>query len=180
MTTPAYPALLCDPDVDTWKEGIVDDPTLRSKKMVGILVTRPQFTRVPKTWQYRILQLTDSDKQLLKQFEAETVRFGALSFYWQNFQEAYGCDARMPGIAVVAGQVVQPLIPNGRSYKCTTGGTTHISATPAWPTTVGGAVTDGTVVWKENTYRVRFAAPIEYEIGIRIDYWQVNISLVEV
>ena len=57
------------------------------------------------------------------------------------------------------GALVIPATPNGHYYKCTTAGTTG-TAIPTWPTTSGGTVTDGTVVWTEqgatatNTYRV--------------------------
>jgi len=37
-----------------------------------------------------------------------------------------------------------------RIFKCTTAGTTAASE-PTWPTTIAGTVTDGTVVWTEQT-----------------------------
>jgi len=49
-----------------------------------------------------------------------------------------------------SGQFVVPPTGNGRVYKCTTGGTSG-SGQPTWPTTNGGTVNDGTVVWTEQT-----------------------------
>lgn len=45
---------------------------------------------------------------------------------------------------------VAPVTHNGRVYKCTTAGTSAATQ-PTWPTTNGGTVTDGTVVWTEQT-----------------------------
>ena len=50
-------------------------------------------------------------------------------------------------LAVIqASQQVVPTTANGYYYTCTTAGTTA-GTQPSWPMTVGGTVTDGTVVW---------------------------------
>ncbi len=181
MAVPVYPVLTSDdPNPASWSPGIEEDPTLRSKKMSGLATARARFTRVSRSWAYEYTMLCQADKEALELFERNQVNYGAVSFYWINFQEAYGADARRANTTYQAGQIVQPVSPNGRSYRCTTGGATHMSATPSWPTTVNGTVTDGTVVWTENTYRVRFVAPIQFKIGLRIDLWVANVAVIEV
>lgn len=44
------------------------------------------------------------------------------------------------------GTIVIPASPNGLLYRCSTAGTSGSSA-PAWPTTTGQVVTDGTAKW---------------------------------
>lgn len=46
---------------------------------------------------------------------------------------------------------VNPTVPNGYFYTCSTAGTTG-TAEPTWPTTANATVTDGTVVWTANWY----------------------------
>ncbi len=49
------------------------------------------------------------------------------------------------------GDIVTPITDAGADnafyYRCTTGGTTHASTEPTWPTTIGGTVSDNTVTW---------------------------------
>jgi hypothetical protein len=53
--------------------------------------------------------------------------------------------------AVSVGDFTIPATPNGRLYRCTTGGTTG-AGEPTWSTTDGGTTSDGgTVVWTEHT-----------------------------
>jgi len=52
--------------------------------------------------------------------------------------------------AYQVGDYAWPKVLNGRLYRCTTAGTTG-AAEPTWPTGDGGTVTDGTVVWTEQT-----------------------------
>lgn len=57
-------------------------------------------------------------------------------------------DVWAPSTAYTSGKMVVPIRRNGRVYSCSTPGTSGADA-PLWPTTRGGTVTDGTVVWTE-------------------------------
>lgn len=46
---------------------------------------------------------------------------------------------------------VTPTVPNGFRYECTASGTSGGSE-PAWPTTIGATVTDGTVTWTARSF----------------------------
>jgi hypothetical protein len=61
-----------------------------------------------------------------------------------------GLSSAIRNAAVNVGDTVLPAVPNGRIYKCTTGGNTA-AGEPAWPVVAGGAVADGTAVWTEQT-----------------------------
>lgn len=103
------------------------------------------------------------------------------SFYFQNAQEAFGSRKWKANTAYVAGDIVRPVTATGRSYKCTTAGTSHNTTEPTWGTTVNGTTADNGVTWTENTYLVTFAqgvAEIEY-FTERLANYQ-DIELVEV
>lgn len=176
----AYPTLTSDdPDPDAWKEGITEDPTIRSNKRNGMITTRARFTRVPRTWEFAYKLLSDADRQVLQIFERETAKFGAVSFDWINFRDAYGAPDWTKTTAYTAGKVVKPVTANGRSYRCTTAGTSGATE-PTWPTTKNATVADGDIVWTENTHVVKFAQPIQFNVGPRIDLWEAVVSLMEV
>ena len=63
----------------------------------------------------------------------------------------YLANTRQPGMAYSADARVRPLRADatGLQYRCTTAGVTsgQPSARLRWPTTAGGTVTDGSVVW---------------------------------
>lgn len=52
------------------------------------------------------------------------------------------------GTAYTIGTVRRPTTANGFIYRCETGGTSHASTEPTWPTTLGHTVTDNGVVWR--------------------------------
>lgn len=54
--------------------------------------------------------------------------------------------------AYALGDAVRPATRNGFNYECTTAGTSDASE-PAWPTTPGATVNDGTIVWTTRTAR---------------------------
>jgi len=45
---------------------------------------------------------------------------------------------------------IVPSTPNNYSYECTTPGKSGVDE-PTWPTTLGGTVTDGELIWNPNT-----------------------------
>ena len=64
------------------------------------------------------------------------------------------------------GEFCLPTTPNGYRYEATTGGNSGTTE-PAWPTTVGETVTDGTVVWtcRKLTYTLNTDYRLDTEVG---------------
>jgi hypothetical protein len=56
---------------------------------------------------------------------------------------------------------VEPATPNGFRYECTTAGTSD-SSEPAWPTTIGATVNDGTAVW--TCRKLTYTADVDYTL----------------
>jgi len=103
------------------------------------------------------------------------------AFYFQSSDEAYRDRSWAAATVYAAGAIVRPTTPNGRSYKCTTAGTSHAATQPTWPTTYHGTVNDNGVVWTENSYLVRFEEDAINLQGVyRTLYDLGQITLIEV
>ena len=106
---------------------------------------------------------------------------GYEAFYLQNSEEAYGDRAWVANTVYAAGAIVRPTSANGRSYKCTTAGTSHGSTQPTWPTTYHGTVSDNGIVWTENSYLVRFEEDALNMAGVFSTLYDLGeITLIEV
>lgn len=174
-----FPTLSVDLDMEEWSEEAAEDPTVKTPFEAGYKQTWSRFSRIVSKFTCRLLMLPDSEKQTLKLFERNTCKVGANSFNIKNFQEAYGSPIWVKSTAYTAGQVVTPTTRTGRSYRCTTAGTSA-SSEPTWPTTTNGTVTDGTVVWTENSMTVRLLGPIAYKIASIVGYWNITFEIEEV
>lgn len=69
-----------------------------------------------------------------------------------SYYEGVEPSAWAVSTAYSLGDAVRPTTRNGYNYECTTAGTSGGSE-PAWPTTPGGTVNDGTAVWTARTAR---------------------------
>lgn len=66
--------------------------------------------------------------------------------------------------AISEGDARSPSAPTGLRYVCTTAGTTGATE-PAWPEEAGETVTDGTVVWEAQHFRIRLDNVIRGRFG---------------
>lgn len=82
---------------------------------------------------------------------------GAAGWFWfASLEEATRNAIWTASRAYVVGDIVRPTTKNGRSYICTVAGTSS-TVEPAWTITRKGTQVDGTVTWRENSYKCRFA-----------------------
>ncbi|UKL29996.1 right-handed parallel beta-helix repeat-containing protein [Bacillus phage PK1] len=76
-------------------------------------------------------------------------------FKYGIFQDGSRYTVWASNFAYTVGYYIRPSVSNGKIYKCTTAGTSG-STEPIWPTTPGGTVTDGTIVWQEAGAETQF------------------------
>ncbi|MEM0173540.1 MAG: hypothetical protein QXI16_03425, partial [Sulfolobaceae archaeon] len=103
----------------------------------GLFAYQPNWTFTPKTYSQNTLYNV-----------GDVIQQGSTYYYCitsgTSNQTTYPTWAASTAYAI--GATVVPTTANGYYYKCTTAGTSG-STQPTWTTTVGGTVTDGTVVW---------------------------------
>jgi hypothetical protein len=87
-------------------------------------------------------------------FEARKGSYEA--FLLQNPEEAYRSTKWVPNTAYAVNSIRRPITINDHSYKVISGGVSA-TAEPSWTTTPNATVSDGSIVWAENTYLVTFA-----------------------
>lgn len=129
------------------------------------LSSNPQYV-----FEVNFKNLHTADKKLILDFFI-SVKGNYEAFYFSNLEEAYGSAKWVATTLYTLGDIVRPSSANRHSYKCTTIDSTSGSSEPPW-TTVEGTVmpVDGTVVWIENSYKVRFESS-----NMNIDYFSYKL-----
>jgi len=75
-----YPTLSVQPDVSGFKQEALNK-TLRTETESGVVLTRKQFTKTRKKWNFNYTTLSNTDKGLIENFEI-SVGYGADTFTW--------------------------------------------------------------------------------------------------
>ncbi len=73
-----------NPTVSDYSDGFTIDPTNRSPKDAGYVQTSARFTSIPRAYHVRYIALTTHDKDLISDFETDTVVGGSESFAWRR------------------------------------------------------------------------------------------------
>ena len=83
MPNPTYPTLSVKPDKESWDEGPLYDPVVRTGMDGGAQESWPSSTVVPKYWAFVYRDMPNADKVLLEDFEKKDVRYGG-EFDWPH------------------------------------------------------------------------------------------------
>ena len=79
-----WPTLVNAKTVIPISKEVLVDPTIRSTKEDGSVVTRLRFPAVPRVWKFTIRAIDATDMATLETFEHTTVSYGSGTFNWYN------------------------------------------------------------------------------------------------
>ncbi len=113
-------------------------------------------------------QLKPADADIIQAF-FETCRGRYTAFYLRAEDEIQRSVIHATNTSYVANQIVRPAVKNGHSYKCLIKGTSG-NVAPTFPTGTNATVNDNGIIWRENTYTVRFNDDV-----LNMDYFQLNL-----
>lgn len=99
----------------------------------SLAVSKVHFGDVYEGYMYAIIEYTD----------------GTVWHHWINDPGAWATAT-----VYATGAFRRPTVVNGFIYEATTGGTSHATNEPSWPTVPGNTVVDNTVTWTCRTYAI--------------------------
>ena len=155
----AYPTLSEVPTYGFKQKSI--DNTIRSNQEANYEVTRRRASRQRRDFDWPYEYLPDDDKYLLRAHY--DVNQCDTEFDLLSWEEAYGDNAWQANHVYTYGVVVRPTTANGRSYMCIQAGTTDAAEPAPWGVVKNGNTADNTVIWRENTYTVKYREPIDWD-----------------
>ena len=79
-----WPTLVQAKAVIPMTKELLVDPTIRSTKEDGSVVTRLRFPAVPRVWKFTLRNINAADKATLETFEHTTVSYGSATFNWYS------------------------------------------------------------------------------------------------
>jgi len=90
-----FPTLAVTATAYSFSEKSNIDPTIRSDFENGAILTRSKFKNNTLTWTVKYDFLTNSDKELLDDFQNNTVKWGAGAFNWINPEDNITYEVRL-------------------------------------------------------------------------------------